>query len=202
MSESGTLLVADTSAVINLHATGCAEQLIDALPYRFVVVDIVAAELASGRCRGHPNADLLQSLVEQRLVEVTTLDDAASLHFEELVIGPAAETLDDGEAATIAYAVVRNGMVILDERKGIRICSRRFPDLRIACSVDLFSHSAAREVLGAAALAEALFNALREGRMRVPSEHIEWVIGMIGTHRAALCSSLSSAVRQKSASAK
>ena len=123
MSESGTLLVADTSAVINLHATGCAEQLIDALPYRFVVVDIVAAELASGRCRGHPNADLLQSLVEQRLVEVTTLDDAASLHFEELVIGPAAETLDDGEAATIAYAVVRNGTVILDERKGIRICS-------------------------------------------------------------------------------
>lgn len=197
MSESGPLIVADTSAIINLNATGCAGQLIGALPYRFAVVDVVLGELESGRSRGRMNADLLRTLSGRNLVEIVTLDDDASLHFEELVIGPAAETLDDGEAATIAFAAVRKGMAIIDEKKGTRICAQRYPDLRVVCSVELFAHPAACDALGTALLADALFNALCDGRMRVPAQYIEWVVKTLGANRSERCSSLSYSVRQQ-----
>src|SRR5207253_3083927 len=117
------------------------------------------------------------------------LDDAATQHFEELVIGPAALTLDDGEAATIAYAAVNGGTALLDERKAIRIANERFPTLRLGSTVDLFADPTVEQALGHANLADALFNALRNGRMRVLPQHLAWV-GMIGPERAALCASL------------
>src|SRR3954469_13410084 len=102
MSEDRTLLVADTSAMINLNATGCADRIIAALSCRFVVVDVIEGELALGRKRGRNYADFLQRLVADRCIEIVALDDEGNRHFEELVIGPASETLDDGEAATIS----------------------------------------------------------------------------------------------------
>jgi hypothetical protein len=52
-----TVTVADTSAVINLNATGCAGKIIAALPCRLVVVDAIPGELSIGR--GREDADLL-----------------------------------------------------------------------------------------------------------------------------------------------
>jgi predicted nucleic acid-binding protein len=56
------------------------------------------------------------------------------------VVGPAQTTLDDGEAATIAHAVALNGVALIDERKANRICTERFPELRIASTVDILVH--------------------------------------------------------------
>ena len=56
-------LVADSSTVINLIATGCAPAIITALPNRIVVVDVIPGELDTGRQQGHPHADALQDLV-------------------------------------------------------------------------------------------------------------------------------------------
>lgn len=39
-------------------------------------------------------------------------------HFTNLVSSPAVETLDDGEAATIAYALDQSATALIDERKG------------------------------------------------------------------------------------
>jgi predicted nucleic acid-binding protein len=44
---------------------------------------------------------------------------------ETLVIGHATETLDDGEAATISYALEHKGLALIDDRK----CAERFPSL-------------------------------------------------------------------------
>jgi len=44
-------------------------------------------------------------------------------------------------------------------------------------------------------MAEAVFRALHDGRMGVLPYHLEWIVGLIGDERAALCPSLPRRVR-------
>ena len=67
------LLVADASTVINLNASGCACRVIEALPNRVLVVDIVREELEGGRQRQRSDADLLNDLVKNKLIEIDSL---------------------------------------------------------------------------------------------------------------------------------
>jgi predicted nucleic acid-binding protein len=194
-TDPSALLVADTSTVISLNATGFAQRIIRALPNRLVVVDAVPAELEPGRRRGCRDADLLNELVAAGLVGIVGLGELGMTSFEELVVGPAIATLDDGEAATIAYASEHAGVALIDEAKATRICAARFPTLRVGCTVDIFAHPKVQQDLGSASVAEAVFNALFQGRMRVFPEHMEWVVGLIGPDRAAKCSSLPNSVR-------
>lgn len=195
LTDPDTVVVADASAVINLNATGRAQDIIKVLPNRLAVVDVVQAELEQGRQRKRHDADLLNVLIAAGLIEVVKLGEPALKHFEGLVLGPAASTLDDGEAATIAYAVANRSIPIVDERKASRICAERFSELRVGCTVDIFTHPEVLGRLGADTLADVVFNALYYGRMRVFPQHVEWVLGLIGTERAALCASLPRAAR-------
>lgn len=183
-------LVADASTVINLIATGSARDIIAALPNRIAVVDVVLGELETGRARGREACDHLKELASSGALEIVELGDDALPHFENLVIGPAVTTLDDGEAATIAYALAHSSLALIDERKATRICRERFPNLRLACTIDVLIHGDVQQRLGRALLADAVFRALRDGRMRVLSHHLAWVIGVIGEQRAAQCPSL------------
>jgi len=187
--------VADTSTVINLIATGCAPAIIRALPDRLVAVDIVAAEIELGRARGRKDADRLKELAAAGFVEIAALSEVGLRHFEELVIGPAASTLDDSEAATIAYAVQEAGSALIDERKAVRIGAERFPKLGIASTVDILFHPGVREGIGAETLARAVWNALQVGRMSVLPHQVGLVVQLIGLERAAECQSLPRAAR-------
>jgi predicted nucleic acid-binding protein len=195
LTDPGALLVADASAVINLNATGCAAKILKALPNPVAVTDIVPAELAPGRSRGRHDADQLQELISGGFVSVVALNDAAATHFERLVVGPAATTLDDGEAATIAYTVANGGVPIIDERKAKRICALLFPSLRLACSTDIFAHEGVLRAMGSARLAQAVIGALQIARMRVLPHHRKWVLDLIGSEQAALCTSLPHSLR-------
>lgn len=189
-------IAADTSTVINLNATGCVDAILSVIPNRVLVVDVVRGELEDGRARGRTDADRLDALVADALVEVVTLDEAALSDFERLVVGPAAKTLDDGEAATIAYAAAHGAIALVDERKGTRLCSELFPDMPIACTGDILAHPEVLRGLGKDALADAVFNALDQGRMRVFPRHVDWVVELIGPSRAARCKSLRTSTRQ------
>jgi predicted nucleic acid-binding protein len=194
--DSELLISSDASAVKNLNATGCAETILRSIPNKMVVVDVVQRELEEGRLLGRRDADCLNELVSAGIVEIKKLGHIAEVHFERLVVGPAAMTLDDGEAATIAYAIASGAMAVVDERKATRLCSELFPDLRIGCTVDILAHPNVQDKLGSECLEEAVFKALFYGRMRVPMHHIEWVISLIGRENAAKCSSLPNSVRK------
>lgn len=196
LRDPGALLVADASVVINLNATGCAQEILRALQMPVAVVDIVSRELDAGRRRGRQNTDILGNLIAVGLVEMVSLDDKAEKHFEQLVIGPAAMTLDDGEAATIGYAIEHGAIAVIDERKANRICSQRYPALRVGSTVDIFAHPNVVGTLGRKRLSQAVVKALRLARMRVLPHHVQWVIGLIGAEQAALCTSLPRSVRQ------
>lgn len=195
LTDPSALLVADASTVINLNASGCARRVIEALPNRILVVDIVREELEGGRHRQRPDADLLHDLVKNKKIEIDSLDSAGEGFFEQLVIGDAKATLDDGEAATIAHAVSLNGVAVFDESKAARICGERFPALRLGRTMDIFDHPDVRDALGDDGLADAVFNALYQGRMRVFPHHVDWVVGLIGIDRAEQCTSLPKSVR-------
>ena len=189
LDEGPAHVVLDTSVVINLNATGCANAILRALPNRCVVVEQVSLELQAGRRTGRGDSDALAVLIEQKLIEHAQLRDTGMRHFANLVSGSAAETLDDGEAGTIACALEQGAVALVDERKAIRICAELFPRLGIGCTVDVLAQSHVQAALGSS-LADAVFNALDRGRMRVPDQYRQWVLDLIGTARAAGCRSL------------
>jgi predicted nucleic acid-binding protein len=200
LTDHNVSLVADTSTVINLIATGSAEEILSALPHRVVVVDVVLTELESGRARGHTHADRLAELVDRATVDIVSLGTPGMTEFERLVIGDAVDTLDDGEAGTIAYAVEHSAVALIDERKAERICADRYPSLHLASTVDVLTYEPVSRSLGSERLADAIYNALRLGRMRVPPRQLDLVVRLVGFERAALCPSLPRRARTASAS--
>ncbi|MCW5692313.1 MAG: hypothetical protein KIT48_08110 [Pseudolabrys sp.] len=195
LSEASELLVADTSVAINLNATGYAAQVMEALPYRIVIVDSVQTELEYGRQRGRNDADRTAALVAAKHLKIVRLGEKGLGVFEGLVVGSAAETLDDGEAATLAHAVESSGVAVIDERKALRIAAVRYPKLVTASTMDLLGHPYVCDALGEPALADAVFCALRDARMRVFPPHAEWAVKLIGAEWAAQCPSLKSAAK-------
>jgi len=187
--------VADSSTVINLIATGCAPTIIRAIPNPIVAVEVIPDELDTGRQRGRLHAERLKELVGSRDIEIVKLSDAGWQHFETLVVGPAEQTLDDGEAATIAYAADCGAVAILDEKKGTRLSTIRFPGVGVITTVDLLLHPQVRLSLGAQQFSDAVFAALRDARMAVFPRHVDEIVRLIGLERAALCPSLPKACR-------
>ena len=190
MSNAPRRFAADTSTVINLIATGRAEEILRAFPYKIIITDIVAREVEDGRKKGHEQADLLRKLINAQLIRVEKLTQANESVFERLVVGSAFSTLDDGEAATIAYAAEHSIGVLVDERKARRICQEQFKGLQLQCSVDVFQDATVKSALGAQALSDAVLSALQGARMRVLPEHLDWVTNLIGQEKAKLCPSL------------
>ena len=188
-------LVADASAVISLLASGKARPVLQSLPVRLRVVRQVSRELATGLQRGWDSSALLGKLVQLNLAEIVDLDDASHECFESLVIGAAVDTLDDGEAATIAYARATGAVALIDERKARRICASRFPELTLHTTFALLTSDHVARVLGDAGVGDAIFNALRDGRMRVPTADHQRAVTIIGPQRAKLCLSLPEHVR-------
>ena len=189
-------IVADASVAINLNATRRSEDILDALPNRVLVVDEVSLELEAGRHSENSDADALSILVSTNRIEIVRLGEVGLGKFRNLTAGSTSETLDDGEASTIAYAIEHEAIAMIDERKANRICAERFPALHIGCTVDILAHPNVQTSLGLEGLGDAVFNALYHGRMRVLPHHAEWVVKIVGAGRAAECSSLPRSIRQ------
>jgi predicted nucleic acid-binding protein len=188
--DPSIIVVADTSTAINLNATGCAAQILGALPNRLHMTDIAIAELDIDKRNGRQDGKLIAELITRGLVVTTPLGSTALGHFESLVIGRGKDTLDDGEASTMALSLELNGAAIIDERKAKRICGERFPRLAVGCTMDILSHDAVLASLGRQDQGNAVYQALQDARMRIPPHYMDWVIDLIGRERAAACPSL------------
>lgn len=195
LPEPWLRVVLDASVVINLDATGRAAEILRIFPTPPLVTENARAELQAGAGKAHHDFEKLKQLVRADLCAIVPIGRGLET-YGSLIEGPARETLDDGEAATIACAVTNGRAAMIDERKARRICAERFPDLPILATVDLLIHRATRDALGASGQADALFDALRGARMRVPPESLPAVVAIIGEARAALCPSLPASFRR------
>ncbi len=192
LGDPGAPVVTDASVIINLVATKRAAAIIGAFPNRLLVTSNVRDELSTtGRSRGHGSREGLEALVRSGAIEPVDLEPSDEPVYRALVEGEAQETLDDGEAATIAYAVGRGAVALIDERKAGRICDARFPTLRLASTADLLLHGLVTNQLGEAGQSDAIFRALRDAIMQVvPRDRLREVVRRIGEVRAAECTSL------------
>lgn len=189
-SDPSVPVVTDASVIINLNATESAASIIGAVPNPFLVTANVRQELSMGESHGHRCGENLEALISQGLLELAELGLADDIVYRSLVEGGFEGTLDDGEAATLAYAVGHDCLALLDERKARRICAARFPGLPFASTVDLLLHPLVAERLGESRQSEAIFLALRDARMHVPRQRLQEVIERIGEDRAVECPSL------------
>ncbi|MFB9980650.1 hypothetical protein ACFSQQ_00650 [Mesorhizobium kowhaii] len=192
-ADPDAILIADANVVIGLNASGHAGRIIELTRRRIIVPDNAGNELAIGARFGHDDGAQLEALVAEGLVERMMLDRTALATYEALIDGTHGDTLDDGEAATIAIAVRLGGVAVLDERKARRMCAQHFPAIVQGCTAQWLLGAAA---LGRAAHAEAMVNALQKGRMLVPSEFLNDVVALIGQEAAGACPSLPRLVRQ------
>jgi predicted nucleic acid-binding protein len=195
-ADPDAALIADASVVIGLNASGQARRVIELIERRVIVPDNAGNELAIGARFGHDDGAQLDALVAAGLVERLPLEREAVTTYTALIDSTYGETLDDGEAATIALAVQQGAVAVLDEKKARRMCRQHFPHVVQGCTAQWLLGVAA---LGGAAHAEAMVNALRKGRMRVPPEFLDAVVALIGLEAAATCPSLPRLARQAAA---
>lgn len=180
LADSNTVLVADTSVLINLNAAGCAVKLLANLPCSLAVPSNVYAELDNGRALGHRDADSIDELY--RLGHASQLDlGPVGFHiYNNLVDGTTIGTLDDGEAAVIGISVEISGTALIDERKARKFCAELYPDLPMINTVELLLSSNAKEILGIRGQAEAILNAKKNARMHVPESNKAEVSNLLG----------------------
>lgn len=181
-------LVLDASVLVNLHACRNGERILAILPNVMVVPEIVADELKHERSRRGGEYSFLDSISADGLVMVEGLTDAEYVIFRKLT--SSSPSLGDGEAATIAIAASRRYLPIIDDRKGRTHAEFILGDRTPAWSLEAFRHPAVIEALGDEIAIQSLYFALRNGRMRIPPESVNDVIGLIGEDRARECTCL------------
>lgn len=196
LTDTRVKLVADASVIINLNATARGAAIIKAVPNSFVVTENACNELEMGARNGHHDYRHLVELIDAGLVQRVRLGAPDAAVYESLLDGSALRTLDDGEAATIAYAHQNACIALIDERKARTLCAASFPGLVVASTTELLMHGSIAAAIGAQGQIDALVNALTAARMRVPPEHLERLVTIIGPDRAALCASLPRAARK------
>jgi predicted nucleic acid-binding protein len=184
------VLVADTSFWINLAATTDPADILRALPAPVILAEAALEDLRRGQARGWQSVAVVETLLAAGHTRVEALPPSALPAFAGLVAGEAADTLDDGEAATLALAHASGGIAIVDERKARRLAATRFPALPLKYTVELLLSPSVAGLLGPLRVSDALFAALTVARMNVPAEMIAGVVGLIGADRAQLCPSL------------
>ncbi|NBB64449.1 hypothetical protein GVN18_34905 [Pseudomonas sp. ODNR1LW] len=182
--------VADASVLINLAATGRCAEILAALGAPIVLVDVVLRELQRGSANGHGALEHIEPLLRSGQVRVVAMEATDEFPYLSLVAGGTAETLDDGEAATLVVAARLKGIALIDERKATAIAKRRFPALDLRSTTELLFATLPDEGDSVGPLADALFSALQGARMRVPTHWQARVVEVLGAERSRLCNSL------------
>lgn len=187
LADDLTPLVLDTSVLINLHACSRGEQILMAIPNTIAVPDIVVRELGHETSRINGEHKFLEGLLARQKVRPVSLDDAGWAIFEKLTASH--PSLGDGEAATIAIATTSAHRPVIDDAKGRKSTETLIGKRTAAWSLDLLVHPNVQEGLGNGYI-EAIYLALREGRMRIDEERCDTIVELIGVERALQCPSL------------
>lgn len=187
--------IADASVWINLAATDRCADIVTALDAPIAIVDVAMRELERGKANGHGTFAHIAPLIRTGHVRILKIEPEDEDLYLSLVAGGAAETLDDGEAATLVAAIRMKGIALIDERKATAMAQRRFPTLTLRSTTDLLFEALPDAGDASGPLADALFAALQHARMRVPPHWHARVIKVLGPERAQLCSSLPAHLR-------
>lgn len=195
-SEYSCDLVLDTSVAINLVCTGMADDILVALGSKVHLPARVLSELRNGRAYGHNQADVIERLLDRDLLELVPLQDDSLTAFFELVSGTTAESLGDGEAATIAIALKTRSIAVIDEQKARKIINKRHQSLPTIMTMDLLMKQEATQAFPRERIERAVIDALQFGRMQVATRHYTWLVERLDGKTLESCPSVRRLIRQ------
>ncbi len=196
LTDPNIPLIVDTSVIINLVASGIPEQILANISNPIYIVDAVLPELNSGNCKGRRDAEVLGKLLRDNIVSCVSLNDQAWEQFGQMVSGRAKTSLDDGEAATLAYCAIHNTVPVIDERKANNFCKENYQYLKPISSAAMFRIAEKPMLKQKLSISEAVFNALTMGRMFVMPHHLDWIVKIIGPEKAVNYNSISKRSRR------
>lgn len=188
LADDLTPLVLDTSVLINLHACSHGVRILTAIPNEIAIPDIVVRELGHETSRANGEHQFVQDLLARNVVRSVPLDEAGWRVFGKLTTD--SPSLGDGEAATIALAATSGFRPVIDDGKGRKSAETLVTDRTAAWSLDLLVHPEVQARLPDGGYVEAVYLALREGRMRIDEIRCDAVVKLIGVERALGCTSL------------
>jgi hypothetical protein len=184
------MLILDASVLINILGTGLSEVVLKGLDRKVMVDEVALREVTIDPFSRKDPAEVLFGLRKNGLIEVINMGSEAYDLFIGLTGGDLPDDLDDGEAATLAQAAFGNYVAVIDERKATRIAGLHFPEVALLNSLDLLT---SRDLLlknGRDAIADVVYLALRNARMRVAAGERQWIFDLLGDDRARDCPSL------------
>jgi predicted nucleic acid-binding protein len=158
-------LVLDASAAINLVATQQPWAILTALGFRALVAWQVLGEVV--RCpvtRKRYDAAKHPFRISPN-VEIVTLSAVETEHFIDI-----AQSVGDGEAASIALALSRGMPLVLDDRRARAVALERDQSVRLIWTTELLRHEALAGVFSRDDIDAFFATALRFARMYVPKQ--------------------------------
>jgi predicted nucleic acid-binding protein len=156
----------DACCVLNLCASGLAEQILRELPMSFGIAERVTHEAlfvlpgAAGDDPTLPEPIDLARFAQRGLLTIHSIQSAE----EAAAYVAFASDLDDGESMTCAIAVHRGYAVATDDRKALRVIRQRAAQIRVLRTTDLLRLWAERASIGSATLRGILVNVKDRGR--------------------------------------
>lgn len=195
LSDQCESLLLDASVVVNLNATGYAGRILRALPSDILVPKPVVVELRNGMLAGHTDAIDLQKLLDDGVAVEFPIPGPVQEDYIGLVSGASAQSLGDGEAATIACAHGTSAWAAIDERKARRICADRYPHIAVASTVDILAHESVMAAFSEQEMSTAILAALEVAHMQVQGHQLDWIISQVSAEKLVNCVSLPRSVR-------
>lgn len=188
LTDPDASLILDASVLINLHASSKGVRILSAIPNKIYVARNVADEMQVGDGSVPSERDFVFKLEERGLLEIIDMKDGDLAIYENYVSGE--RSLDDGEAATIAMALKRGCLPVIDERKACSRLAKDAPGLSVPTTVDLMLSQPVKQSLSPMDRRHAVYKALTDARMHVRPDQRDSIIELIGTERAVQCNSL------------
>lgn len=183
-------LILDASVLINILGTGSPDAILKAVNRVVAVDEIALREVTINPFTREDPAELLIQLQNKGLIVVERMDKDAYNLFIGLTGAEPPDDLDDGEAATLAQAAHKGYVAVIDEKKATRVAGVVFPEAVLLNSLDLLASPEMLQQSGRDELADIIYLALRNARMRVPSSQLSWIVNLLGVGRAQECPSL------------
>jgi predicted nucleic acid-binding protein len=195
LNKVASPLVLDASVAINIATAAQRQAILKSIPNEVLITEIALDELRVGATRGRENFQRINELIRSNDIRVVGLQNEAEEIFQSLVFGSTVETLDDGEAATLAYCAASTCVALTDDGKAVQLAKRRFPALAVAHSIDLLAHPHTVAAFDPEVLSDLVFSVVQSGRMKVFPQHLAWVTTLLGPDRCSQCPSLPQSVR-------
>ena len=161
---SQSVAILDACVLINILASGRAQEILTESEYKFGICTVVSKEsiyLRAAEPNAPPDAVELDSFVKSKGLTVYALSGAEE---QTLYVDYAAD-LDDGEAMTLALAYSRGFTVATDDRKARRIFLEDTGDItRLLSTPQILKNWTPRAGLTAVELKKLLLEVSRRGR--------------------------------------